>query len=275
MTEEVQTEVVVETVVDVESSPSEVKARELGWKPLEEYSGPEEKWVDADEFVSRQPLFEKIDSLKGELWKSKQEHQREFTQIKHHFAEMQEVEFKRAVAYLKTQKLDALDAGDSEKVLEIDDKIDALKDQHAAEKVKQIVPTEKTPDPLFMAWAEKNSWYAQDSNLREDADAFAMAFVNKNSNRIPAHELTKAVLEHVDNKMKLMHPETLGTTMKRTQPASVETSSTSTNSNRGKSKLTVNDLSADEKAVMKMLVERKVRTQEEYIADLAKAKGLN
>lgn len=264
---EVKTDLNPGTEIPGEVSPSEVRARELGWKPLEEFNGPEDKWVDADEFVSRQPLFEKIDSLKSELWKSKQEAQKEFNQIKHHFEEMKEIEFKRALAYLKTQKIEALEQGDSQKVIELDDEIDTLKDQRAAEKIN-TPPPQKGPDPDFIVWAEKNTWYAQDKDLREDADAFAMAFVNKNPN-----VTTKDVLDYVDTKMKTMHPETFGGTMKN-KTASVETGTVNTHSNRGKQKLSVNDLNDDEKAVMKMLVERKVRTQQEYLDDLAKAKGL-
>ena len=35
-------------------------AREKGWRPKEEYEGDAEGWVGAEEFVKRQPLFDKI-----------------------------------------------------------------------------------------------------------------------------------------------------------------------------------------------------------------------
>lgn len=267
MTEEVQNSGVE---VPGEIAPVEVKARELGWRPLEEYDGPEEKWVDAGEFVSRQPLFEKIDSLKTELWKSKQEHQKEFNQIKQHFNEMKEVEFKRALEYLKAQKSEAIESGDSKLVVEIDDRIDELKDQRAAEKINQVPQEQKGPNPEFVAWAEKNSWYAQDTELRGDADAFAMAFISRNPHL--ANDVT-AILNHVDSKMKAFLPESNGESKMRKQPT-VESSTNTTSANRGKQKLTVNDLSQDERAIMRTLVERKVMTQEKYIEDLAKAKGL-
>lgn len=257
-------------VIPGEVAPVEVKARELGWRPLEEYEGPEEKWVDAGEFVSRQPLFEKIDSLKSELWKSKQEHQKEFTQIKQHFNDMKEVEFKRALEYLKTQKSEAIESGDSKLVVQIDDQIDELKDQRAAEKIQQTPPEPQGPNPDFAAWAEKNSWYAQDADLRDDADAFAMAFISKNPQ---LGKDVKAILNHVDKKMAALHSNELGGNQMRKQ-TSVEPSTNTTTANRGKQKFGVADLSSDERSIMKTLVDRKVMTQEKYIEDLAKAKGL-
>ncbi len=263
MTEEV-------VVIPGEVAPVEVKARELGWRPLEEYDGPEEKWVDAGEFVSRQPLFEKIDSLKSELWKSKQEHQKEFTQIRQHFNEMKEVEFKRALEYLKTQKSEAIESGDSKLVVEIDDRIDELKDQRAAEKIQQSPQENKGPNPVFVEWAEKNSWYGQDAELRNDADAFAMSFISRNPSL--ANDVV-AILAHVDKKMAVIRHKEDGEPPMR-KSASVESSTNTTTANKGKQKLSINDLSADERSIMKTLVERKVMTQEKYIEDLAKAKGL-
>jgi hypothetical protein len=36
------------------------KAARHGWKPLEEYEGDPDTWVDAKEFLGRAPLFERI-----------------------------------------------------------------------------------------------------------------------------------------------------------------------------------------------------------------------
>ena len=40
--------------------PYEDKARATGWRPLEEFEGDPETWVDAKEFLGRAPLFDKI-----------------------------------------------------------------------------------------------------------------------------------------------------------------------------------------------------------------------
>src|SRR5512138_1524244 len=45
----------------------ETVAREKGWRPKEEYEGDHEAWVDAEEFIKRQPLFDKIKSQSKKL----------------------------------------------------------------------------------------------------------------------------------------------------------------------------------------------------------------
>jgi len=214
-----------EDAVVVEVSPEETSARALGWKPLEEYEGPEEKWVDAHEFVSRQPLFEKIDSLKSELWKTKQEHQKEFAQIKQHFNTVKDTEFKRAIDYLKSQKIEAVEAGDAKLVIELDDRIDELKDQRAAEVVASQPAQPTGPDPAFVEWIEGNSWYTQDAELRGDADAFAMSFARQN----PQAPLVD-ILKHVDKKMKQVRQS--GTP----SVAAVESNTNTVSTQKGKTK---------------------------------------
>ena len=45
----------------------EDKARQMGWRPLEDYKGDPDGWVDSKEFVSRGSFFRKIDDLKEKL----------------------------------------------------------------------------------------------------------------------------------------------------------------------------------------------------------------
>lgn len=43
------------------------KARSMGWKPLEEFKGDPDTWVEAKEFVGRRSFFVKIDDLKKQI----------------------------------------------------------------------------------------------------------------------------------------------------------------------------------------------------------------
>ena len=43
------------------------KASAAGWRPLEEYDGDPEQWVDAKEFVKRAPLYEQMRKIKKEI----------------------------------------------------------------------------------------------------------------------------------------------------------------------------------------------------------------
>ena len=45
-----------------ELSPIEQKAIQMGWRPKEQFEGDEEEFIDAKEFVRRQPLFDRIEN---------------------------------------------------------------------------------------------------------------------------------------------------------------------------------------------------------------------
>ena len=49
------------------TNPYDKQAREMGWRPKEEWEGEPEKWRDAKEFVERGELYGKIDSVGREL----------------------------------------------------------------------------------------------------------------------------------------------------------------------------------------------------------------
>ena len=77
MTEEVKVlesekqEVVPTEPINNEPSDIEQRAMDLGWRPKEDFEGDEATFIDAAEFVRRQPLFDKIESMGRELKETK------------------------------------------------------------------------------------------------------------------------------------------------------------------------------------------------------------
>src|SRR5882757_6572959 len=102
-----------------EPSPVETSARELGWVPKEEYEGDETRWLDAGEFVRRQPLFEKIEKQNREL----KEIKRTVAQFAQHHAKVRETEYQRAIANLEAQKVAAFEDGDAKQGFKIDSEL--------------------------------------------------------------------------------------------------------------------------------------------------------
>ena len=89
MQDELGTEQVQDQQVDEKpSDPFVERALELGWRPQEEWTGPEEEFIDAKEFVRRQPLFEKIEAQSREIRAVKQG----LDALKTHHAKVKEVE---------------------------------------------------------------------------------------------------------------------------------------------------------------------------------------
>ena len=48
-------------------SPIEEKAIQMGWRPKDQFEGDEEEFIDAKEFVRRQPLFDRIENQNKQL----------------------------------------------------------------------------------------------------------------------------------------------------------------------------------------------------------------
>ncbi len=168
MTEAPNQEVSTEVIPDMPAN--EVEARASGWVPKEEYAGDENKWVDADEFVRRGPLFEKINVQNREL----KEVKKALAQLATHHATVRETEYKRALDDLKAQKREAFTEGDPDKIIDIDDKILEVKEAQKAFKTEQLTEASreaKEIHPEFEAWLNKNTWYANNLPMKAFADA--------------------------------------------------------------------------------------------------------
>lgn len=152
----------------------EVRASEQGWVPKDEWTGNPDDWRPAKEFLDRGELFKKIDEQKRELKQIKQAME-EFG--KHH-ARVRDLEFKRAIDHLKAQKKEALEAGDADAVVEIDDKIAA---QREAQKQVEVKPQPQAAEPNqdFVRWQARNPWYGTDRAMKAVADTVAQDLVGR------------------------------------------------------------------------------------------------
>ncbi len=162
----------------IEPTANEVEARSSGWVPKEEYQGEENKWVDADEFVRRGPLFEKINTQNREL----KEVKKALAQLATHHASVRETEYKRALDDLKAQKRDAFTEGDPDKIIDIDDKILEVKEAQKAFKDEQLTEASreaKEIHPEFEAWINKNTWYTSNTLMKAAADALGTELAGK------------------------------------------------------------------------------------------------
>jgi len=221
---EVGTQVEVPGTPDVtqvaENTPVEVKAREMGWVPKEEYNGDETNWLDAGEFVRRQPLFEKIEKQNKEL----REIKRTVAQFAQHHAKVREAEYQRALAELQEKKVAAFEEGDARAIVKIDDAIrvtEKAQEQFLAEQQAQAVQeTQQVVHPEFEAWTNRNPWYTTDRAMKAYADAvgadIAVTFKPDGTKPTPAE-----VLKEVEKRVKENFP-TKFRNVNREKPGAVE-----------------------------------------------------
>lgn len=194
MDENLDKEVLDEQVEDkqveqsAEMSPVEIEARESGWVPEDEYTGDKNKWVDAQEFVRRGPLFKKIDSQSRELKALRQA----IADIQDLHQKDREVQYKKALAEVRAEKKAALIDGDADAVIEADEKLDMLREAQ-----KETVPQVQAPaeqHPEFVNWVNRNPWYDNHKGMRAFADTVGVEF--RSQGMSPA-DVLKAVEKEV------------------------------------------------------------------------------
>jgi hypothetical protein len=212
--EEVDTEVSTAPQIDEETLN---EAKRQGWVPQDEYSGPADKWVDADTFVKKGKEINALlrkdnDFLKRELAELKTTVQ-EFS--KYH-AETEKRAYDKAMTDLRQQKKEAISQGDGDRVIEIDDAIDELKQAKPVPKVAA-----PQPDPSFVEWTEDNRWYNSDQQLKMEADMIGEVIKRQNPMLVGME-----FLNEVTTRVKRMYPEKFNN-VNRSKPSPVEGNSPS------------------------------------------------
>lgn len=177
-----------------EPSPVEIAAREKGWKPAEEYEGDPESWVDAKEFIAREPLYKALHKVNRELKKQKEE----TTKVKQLYDRIELTAKEKAMKELQQQLRVAAEEKDIEAALAIKDKINELSEPAKSEAPK---------NDIFDNWVVNNEWYEQDEDLRDFADGKGAKILAKNPD-MPLEqvyeEVTKSVKKVFPN--KFMNP---------------------------------------------------------------------
>lgn len=256
MTEETNQEVKNQEGTPNEPSATEVEARSAGWVPKEEYLGDENKWVDADEFVRRGPLFEKINVQNREL----KEVKKALSQLATHHASVRETEYKRALDDLKIQKREAFTEGDPDKLVDIDEKILEVKEAQKAFKDEQIAEVTKEVreiHPEFSAWINRNPWYTSNGPMKAFADALGTDLANKGNT-------PSQVLQEVERQVKSEFKHKF-TNPNRDKPSPVEGAGKGSG---GKSSYTPSSM---ERQIAERFVRQGVfKTVDDYYAELKK-----
>lgn len=143
------------------------EATSMGWNP--DYDGDNK--VDAKEFVLRKPLFDEQKKLKRKV--------RDLENAIRAQTQMQEAlvhqEREKLLTQYKAEKKEALETGDADRVIALEDEMDKLK--------RTPVRAPNQPPPEFTEWVDQNDWYSEDAKLRRYADALGIELYNQNPGR--------------------------------------------------------------------------------------------
>lgn len=254
----------------VEPSASEQEARKFGWVPQEEFKGDPEAWRDADEFLKRgreingylRKDLEKINGRNAALEAELREVKEVMQEFKKFHNETEERAYKRALEDLKKMKIEAVREGDAEAVVEIDEKIDELKELKQAEAKKPAAnnpPDDAEQRRVFNQWVNENEWYAKDIALQAAAHGFS-DIVKAQNPRLVGREF----LEAVKAKVQEAFPDKFKNTSRDLPPAVEGGNSTPRSSGKKKSYA---DLPQEAKQACDKFVKNGLMTQDQYVKE--------
>lgn len=254
------------------------EASAQGWVAKEHYRGNETDWVDAETFVKRgkeiMPILRKNnEKLLKELKEARAIAEEARTTAKE-FQKFQKEQYERKakdleaqLVQLKQAKRDAVSSGDGDRVVEIDDAMDLIREDVAAAKAeanRQPEPSPQStpqPDENLQAWLDKNPWFGQDKRITDVTNAIGKSITEE----FPTLK-GKAFLDKLDEELALTYPEKFG---KKTRANPMDGSSASLTSGRPASaKKSYENLPADAKAACdRFLKNGLIKSKEQYVAE--------
>jgi hypothetical protein len=175
-------------------SEVELRAIDQGWVPKEEWTGSEEDWRPARDYVERGEMIGKIRSLTQQ---SKQFEQA----VRHITAQNQAVfvkGYEKAIQEMKQARREALAEQDLVKAEEISEKIEEVKEMQTQALQESVKPAliAQGPDPEHVEWVAHNPWYNHPV-MRNFADALAKQFIIENNGQVSPTQVRQYVSETV------------------------------------------------------------------------------
>src|SRR4051812_20280734 len=293
-----ETEVKAEATEEAPQPNTDIegRARRMGWRPKEEFRGPDTKWVDADQFVERGEselpvLRERFRALDDRF--SRQEQKlvgsekklttaetkidnltQVLTEFRDYARQGEERAYNRAKRDLEAQMRTATAMADTAQYDAAKAELDNLERAKPAPKpadAPKPEPQASTPEvaPEVQDWVRGNEWFERDPTLR----AYATALHGELLKEKPGLSL-KDNLEEVTDNVKKTFASKFGITPKPATPtnpnrekaAAVSTSSTPGSSGNAKKGKGYSDLPPDAKAACDKFVREIPKfTKEEYV----------
>lgn len=210
-----------ERATSEEPSETEVKARETGWVPKEEWKGKSENWKPAQDWLERSnpryvPALEKqIGALTKELAKQKVEFSDSLKRVEGVQKAALESQRRRIEEEFDAKILKATELGDTDAakkalsdkkrdMTELADKAEAVQEKQAKKEAKDGGIPADVQEALEI-WQEDNEWFVKDRRLRR----FAIALYDEVEEDMPSAspkaklaEVTKRVKEEFPSKFK-------------------------------------------------------------------------
>lgn len=259
-------------------SEIEQAAIEQGWRPKNEFSGDMTDWVDAKTFLRQGELLKTIHNQNRKLKKMEGVVGTMAKQQKKMF----DAGYAKAKKELRERHRQAVRAEDdqtAEALEEQMDQLDARKaqvDRAAAAEAAQAQIEAKAPNPDFVAWVDRNQWFARHPAMKAYAEEQGFKFARENKG-----VSNSEVWAHVERVVKQKFPERfpdydpeedeVEVRPRRTTRKSSAVEGDTTVRTRGTRSVDRIELTPEEKTVARMLVKGgHYSSVEEYAKELKK-----
>lgn len=252
--ENTNTEELEGAVAAAETDDYEAEARSMGWRPQEEYDGPEDSWVSAEEYVARAPLYKGLSKQSRKIKRL----EKAIQDLAAHNKAIADTNREARIRELEEAKEAALEEGNVKDVTKYDREI-------RAEEAKG----QKQPDtnPAFEDWLDDNPWYEEDTDLAAIADKRGLLLYQQNPNR-PIDDIYQEVSKYIKEKY-MEQPKRQ--TSREAPPDGGEPPKRRAG---GKGQNLKAKLSAEQRKAMNEFVELGLMSEDEYIKQLQDANML-
>lgn len=239
---------------DVQVDPFFDTAKSKGWKPLEEFDGDPDEWVDAKEFIKRSPLYDRLKQQGKKL----KEQDKALHDMAGHIDKVAEASYKRAINDLQREKKEAISVADSDRVEEIDKEIDQIRGEMVPAK-----PAVPEVAPAIQEWIAKpeNKWF----NESKEMATFAVNYQQYLFSVDPTLDVEES-LKKVEKAVKKEFPDKF-TNPARSSAAAVETSVAAVST--GKKVFSFKDLNDEQRSVASRMERLGIMSKDEYVKQLA------
>ncbi len=221
----------------------EAQARRMGWKPLEEFKGNKDDWIDANQFIEKTNT--EVPVLKERLSfmdKRMAEMQETLLGTKDLMLKMRQKGYDDAKRDLEAEIARAKEDFDMEKYDKlVNEKIELEKESGVAEQKKNTQPKS---DPVLEIWVKdpKNKWFFEEPAMQQDAIEY-YASLERDHPYMNSIDMIKGTEEYIKGRF----PQKFGVKQKQSY-SDVESSNVTTSPKTGRK--SYNDIPSEDRKII-------------------------
>ncbi len=237
------------THVEEAHDPVETSARNLGWRPKEEFTGDVKNWYPADEFMRRGDLLAEI-SKRGHENKQLRE---SVEMLARKFESQEKQAYADAVAKLRQERDLAIDVGDRSRVYDIETKLATIN------KPVELPPVNSAPEEVQAFVTRNAAWFNDATPQNSGYKAEAIAYDNQLPADMPVTERLAKVEHYMMQKLNVHSKDAVQGQSAESKPV------------KSSGKKNFDHLSSSQKTICDRFIKMGVfKTRQEYVNELDK-----